>query len=118
MRARPDPDTLRFAEMFAALGAEPRLRIVRLLLETHPDGLPAGEIAEELGIAASTLSHHLDRLKHEGLIGVSREGTYLWYTAHTESLRRLLNFLYAECCTRNRAVVVGFAGLPAPPARR
>jgi DNA-binding transcriptional ArsR family regulator len=50
------------------------------------------------------LSHHLDKLKHEQLVKVSREGTYLWYSANTEALQELLAFLYAECCTRNKAI--------------
>jgi ArsR family transcriptional regulator len=94
----------RFADMFAAMGAEPRLRIMRVLLSAHPDGLVVGDIAAELGIPASTLSHHLDKLKNEELVKVRREGTYLWYSANTEALQELLGFLYAECCTRNKAV--------------
>jgi DNA-binding transcriptional ArsR family regulator len=94
----------RFADMLAAMGAEPRLRIVRLLLSAHPDGLVVGEIQAGLDIAPSTLSHHLDKLKHEGLVTVRRESTYLRYTANTEALQALLTFLYAECCTRNKAV--------------
>ena len=94
----------KYAEMFAAMGAEPRLRIVQLLLTAHPRGLVAGELQEELGIPASTLSHHLEKLKNERLIQVRRERTFLWYTADTEALGELLGFLYAECCTRNQAV--------------
>lgn len=97
-------DVARYADMFSAMGTEPRLRIMRLLLAAHPVGLVVGEIGAELGIGASTLSHHLDKLKGEGLVAVRREGTFLRYTAHTEGLRELLGFLYAECCTRNRAV--------------
>jgi ArsR family transcriptional regulator len=97
----------KYAEMFAAMGAEPRLRIVQLLLTAHPRGLVAGELQEELGIPASTLSHHLEKLKNERLIQVRRERTFLWYTADTEALGELLGFLYAECCTRNRAVEPG-----------
>jgi ArsR family transcriptional regulator, arsenate/arsenite/antimonite-responsive transcriptional repressor len=108
MSTRKDAsEVTRYAEMFAAMGAEPRLRIVQLLLTTHPQGLVAGNVQEELGIPASTLSHHLDKLKNEGLVRVRREGTFLWYTANTESLQELINFLYAECCTRNRAVEPG-----------
>src|SRR5579872_2637139 len=94
----------KYADMFAAMGTEPRLRIMQLLLSAHPDGLVVGEIADELGIAGSTLSHHLDKLKGEDLVNVRREGTFLRYSANTEALQELLGFLYAECCTRNKAI--------------
>jgi DNA-binding transcriptional ArsR family regulator len=93
--------------MFAAMGAEPRLRIVQVLLTAHPQGLVVGDIQDELEIPASTLSHHLDKLKNEDLIRVRREGTFLWYRANTDSLQEILNFLYAECCTRNKAIEPG-----------
>jgi DNA-binding transcriptional ArsR family regulator len=94
----------RYADMFSALGTEPRLRILQLLLSAHPEGLVVNEIQEELGIPNSTLSHHLDKLKNEELVAVQRESTFLRYTANTEILQELLRFLYAECCTRNKAV--------------
>ena len=94
----------RYADMLSAMGAEPRLRIIRLLLSAHPEGMVVGEVAEELGIPSSTLSHHLEKLKHEDLVRVRREGTYLWYSANAEALQEILGFLYAECCTRNKAV--------------
>jgi DNA-binding transcriptional ArsR family regulator len=97
-------DLARYADMLSAMGTEPRLRIMRLLLSAHPDGLVVGEIQSELGIAGSTLSHHLEKLKNEELVAIRREGTFLRYSANTESLQDLLTFLYAECCTRNRAV--------------
>ena len=107
----------RYADMFAAMGAEPRLRIMQLLLTAHPQGLVVGDIQDELGIPASTLSHHLDKLKNEDLVNVRREGTFLWYTANTESLQEIMNFLYAECCTRNKAIepreLVGIGQAPA-----
>ncbi len=77
---------------------------MRLLLSAHPEGMIVGEIADELDIPNSTLSHHLEKLKNEGLVHVRREGTFLWYSASTEALRDLLGFLYAECCTRNKAI--------------
>ena len=94
----------RYADMFAAMGSEPRLRIMRLLLSAHPDGMVVGEIGTELEITASTLSHHLEKLKNEDLVRVRREGTFLRYLANTAALQELLGFLYAECCTRNKAV--------------
>src|SRR3974390_2419147 len=90
--------------MLAAMGSEPRLRIMRLLLSAHPDGMVVGDIGAELEVTASTLSHHLEKLKNEDLVGVQREGTFLRYSANTEALQQLLGFLYAECCTRNKAV--------------
>ena len=94
----------RFAQMLSAMGTEPRLRIVQLLLSAHPDGMVVGDIGTELEIPASTLSHHLDKLKNVDLVRVRREGTYLWYSANADALQSLLGFLYAECCTRNKAV--------------
>jgi DNA-binding transcriptional ArsR family regulator len=94
----------RYADMFAAMGTEARLRIMQLLLSAHPEGMVVGEIQEELEIPNSTLSHHLDKLRNEGLVEVQRESTFLRYTANTETLRELLQFLYAECCTRNKAL--------------
>jgi ArsR family transcriptional regulator len=97
----------RFADMFAALGAEPRLEIMRLLLSAHPDGLVVGDIQQELGIASSTLSHHLEKLKNDELVTATREKAFIRYRANTPALEDLLKFLYAECCTRNKAVKKG-----------
>ncbi len=94
----------RFADMLSAMGTEPRLRIMRLLLSAHPEGMVVNEIGDELEIPSSTLSHHLEKLKNEELVQVRREGTFLRYSANTASLGELLGFLYAECCTRNKAV--------------
>jgi len=94
----------KYADMFSAMGTEPRLRIMQLLLTAHPEGLVVSEIQEELEIPNSTLSHHLDKLRTEDLVAVKRQGTFLRYTANTEALQELLQFLYAECCTRNKAL--------------
>jgi len=102
---KKDPEQVtRYADMFAAMGTESRLRIMQLLLSAHPGGMVVGEIQEELGISASNLSHHLDKLKNEDLVTVTRAGTFLRCTANTRTLQELLGFLYAECCTRNLAV--------------
>jgi DNA-binding transcriptional ArsR family regulator len=77
---------------------------MQVLLSAHPDGLVVGDIQEELDIPNSTLSHHLEKLKNEDLVHVQRESTFLRYTANTEVLQELLRFLYAECCTRNKAL--------------
>ena len=103
-RIKKDPEQVtRYADMFAAMGTESRLRIMQLLLSAHPDGMVVGEIQEELGLSASNLSHHLDKLKNEELVSVTRQGTFLRCTANIETLQELLGFLYAECCTRNEA---------------
>jgi ArsR family transcriptional regulator, arsenate/arsenite/antimonite-responsive transcriptional repressor len=93
-----------YADMFSAMGTEPRLRIMQLLLKAHPKGLVVGDIQSELEIPNSTLSHHLDKLKNEDLVEVLREGTFLRYTANTEALQELVQFLYAECCTHSKAL--------------
>jgi DNA-binding transcriptional ArsR family regulator len=90
--------------MLSAMGTEPRLRIIRLLLSAHPEGMVVGDIGSELNIPSSTLSHHLEKLKNEELVRVRRESTFLWYSANTAALEELLGFLYAECCTRNKAI--------------
>jgi DNA-binding transcriptional ArsR family regulator len=94
----------RFADVLAAMGAESRLRIVRLLLSAHPEGMVVGEIQQELGISPSTLSHHLDKLKNERVVTVERQGTFLRYRANAPVLLELLAFFYSECCTRNTVI--------------
>jgi ArsR family transcriptional regulator len=103
-RATAQEQAARYADMFSAMGNEARLRIMQLLLSAHPEGLVVGEIQDELAIPNSTLSHHLDKLRNEDLVQVKREGTFLRYTANTGALREILQFLYAECCTRNKAL--------------
>jgi len=100
-------EVVRYADMFSAMGTEARLRIMQLLLTAHPEGLVVGDIQAELGIPNSTLSHHLDKLKNEDLVKVRREGTFLWYSANLDALQEVISFLYAECCTRNKAIKPG-----------
>lgn len=105
MRRHDDTaEIARYADKLAAIGTAPRLRILRLLLAAHPEGLVVGDIASELDIAGSTLSHHLEKLRHEELVTVRREGTFLRCSANTAALQELLGFLYAECCTRNKVI--------------
>lgn len=104
MRQGSPSQVARYAAMFSAMGTVPRLRILQALLSAHPHGLVVGDIQDQLDIPDSTLSHHLDKLKSEGLVNVRRESTFLRYAANTEALRQLLRFLYAECCTRNKAL--------------
>jgi DNA-binding transcriptional ArsR family regulator len=104
-KAAASPEQIaRYADMFGALANDARLRILRLLLSAYPDGMIAGDIQGELGIPNSTLSHHLEKLRGEDLARVRRDGSFLWYTANAEALQEILTFLYAECCTRNKAV--------------
>jgi DNA-binding transcriptional ArsR family regulator len=103
-KTKTEPGVARYADMFSAMGTEPRLRIMRLLLSAHPQGMIAGDIGAELDIPPSTLSHHLDKLKNEDLVSVRRESTFLWHSANAGTLQELLAFLYAECCTRNKAI--------------
>lgn len=97
-------DMADYADMFAAMGAEQRLQIIRLLLSAHPNGMVVGDILAELEIAPSTLSHHLEKLKHEGLVSVRRDAKFLWYSANTDALQELIRFLYSECCSRSKAI--------------
>src|SRR5947207_13001554 len=104
MKRQDTEQITRFADMLGAMGTEPRLRIIRLLLSAHPEGLVVGEIQTELAIPSSTLSHHLEKLKNEDLIKVQRESTFIRYMANTEAIQELLTFVYAKFCTRNRAI--------------
>ena len=104
IRGHHAPGLAACADRFAALGAEPRLQILRLLLAAHPEGLNVGELQQGLGIPGSTLSHHLDKLKNEDLVTVRRDRQFLWYSANTEVLKKLIAFLYAECCSRTGAI--------------
>ncbi|MBI2487651.1 MAG: helix-turn-helix transcriptional regulator [Deltaproteobacteria bacterium] len=97
-------DVIHYANMLSAMGTEPRLRIMQLLLSAHPEGMVVGDIQTELGIVNSTLSHHLEKLKNVDLVTVRRDRQFLWYTANTKALQDLLAFLFAECCSRSRAI--------------
>jgi DNA-binding transcriptional ArsR family regulator len=94
------------AGAFAALGQPSRLRIVRLLLSAHPQGLPAGEIQKDLGISAPTLSHHLDKLRQVGIVEATKDRQWIWYSVRSQALKSLIDFLFEECCTRNQVVAL------------
>lgn len=104
MKPEQAEQIIQYADMFAAMGTESRLRIMQLLLASHPEGLVVGEIQAELDLSGSNLSHHLDKLRNEGLVEVQREGTFLRYRANAAALQQLLTFLYAECCARSTVV--------------
>lgn len=82
----------------AALAQETRLDIFRLLVQAGPDGLPAGQIGERLGLPSATLSFHLNHLKHSGLVSFKREGRSLIYTAEYTAMNGLLAYLTENCC--------------------
>lgn len=98
------------ALVFAALGQGARLEVMRLLLAAFPDGVAAGDLQEALGIPASTLSHHLHRLREVGLVRAERESQWIRYAARADTLQALLDFLYSECCSRNAVVDSDLAG--------
>ena len=82
----------------AALAQEHRLAIYRILVQAGPDGMPAGDVANAVGIAPNTLSFHLDRLRHAGLVSVARQGRSLVYAARYETMNNLLGYLTENCC--------------------
>ena len=90
--------TARYADMLAAMGTEPRLRILRLLLAAHPEGLVVGDIASELDIASSTLSHHLKKLMDVALVTQERQATTLICRANYPAMTALIGYLADECC--------------------
>jgi ATP-dependent Clp protease ATP-binding subunit ClpC len=89
----PNEETARYADIFAALGSEPRLEIMRLLFAAYPNGMTVGEIHSKLKIPNSTLSHHLEKLRIEGLVNSRKEKQFLWYSANAETMEDLLTFL-------------------------
>ena len=97
-------EVTRYADMFSAMGTEARLRIMQLLLSAHPEGLVVGEIQEELDIPNSTLSHHLDKLEARTWSTSSARAPFCATPPIPKRCSELLQFLYAECCTRNKAV--------------
>lgn len=113
-----DAAVVHCADMFNALGAEARLRIVRALLRAHPGGLVVGDIQAALEIPASTLSHHLERLKHEGLVTMERQSNFLRYRVNADALQELIEFLMKECCAESNAVKAEDLLACCPPAAK
>ncbi|MDF7776992.1 metalloregulator ArsR/SmtB family transcription factor [Sphingomonas sp. AOB5] len=85
-------------EALSALAHGHRLAVFRLLVRAGADGLPAGEVAREIGILPNTLSTHLTILGHAGLVRSKREGRSVIYSADYDGMRGLLGFLVADCC--------------------
>ena len=91
-------ETKRAVNALSALAQETRLSIFRLLVEAGPEGLPAGTIAEKLGVAAATLSFHLKELSYAQLIASRQEGRFIYYSADFEQMAALMSFLTNNCC--------------------
>jgi len=85
-------------EALSALAHGHRLAVFRLLVRAGTDGVPAGEIAREVGVLPNTLSTHLTILGHAGLIRSRRDGRSVIYSADYDGMRDLLGFLVADCC--------------------
>jgi ArsR family transcriptional regulator len=82
----------------AAIAQEHRLDVYRLLVQAGPEGMAAGEVASAIGIPPNTLTFHLDRLRHAGLVSVVRQGRSLIYAARYETMNNLLGYLTDNCC--------------------
>jgi ArsR family transcriptional regulator, arsenate/arsenite/antimonite-responsive transcriptional repressor len=82
----------------AALAQVSRLDVFRLLVEAGPEGMPAGQIANTLGLAPNTLTFHFDRLRGAGLVTSRREGRSMIYAARFETINALLGYLTDNCC--------------------
>ncbi|MDI1295367.1 MAG: metalloregulator ArsR/SmtB family transcription factor [bacterium] len=85
----------------AALGAlaqDTRLSVFRLLVQAGPDGMIAGEIAQKMGVPASTMSHHLATLERAGLLVSQRDSRLIHYAVDYAGMQRLLSFLLEDCC--------------------
>ncbi len=90
-------NTKKFADRFSAIGAESRLRIIQSLIAAPMGRKTVGDLQEEIGIPWSTLSHHLQKLRNEGLVTSRRESSFLWYTANAKVLSEMLGFLSLDC---------------------
>lgn len=100
----------------AALAQETRLAVYRLLVEHAPEGLPAGQIAERLGIPPPSLSFHLKELSRAGLIASRQEGRFVWYRADLDAMTGLVGYLTENCCRGGAACAPECAPTSAPRA--
>ncbi len=85
-------------DALAALAQESRLKVYRLLVETGPEGLPAGQIGEQLDLPPATLSFHLAHLARTGLVRSRQEGRYIIYSADFQNMNELVGYLTENCC--------------------
>jgi ArsR family transcriptional regulator, arsenate/arsenite/antimonite-responsive transcriptional repressor len=86
------------AAQLEAIGNPTRLQLYRILVRAGAEGLPVGHVQEKLGIAASTLSHHVKKLVDTGLVTQERQATTLICRAHYPAMQSLIGFLADECC--------------------
>ena len=86
-----------------ALAQDTRLTIFRTLVQRHPEAVSAGELGQQLGVAAATLSFHLSHLERAGLIQHRRQGRQRLYQARLEAMNKLMAFLFEDCCQGNPA---------------
>jgi DNA-binding transcriptional ArsR family regulator len=109
----------KIVDALAALAQETRLNIFRLLVQTGPDGLPAGQIADALELPATTLSFHLNQLRQAGLIDYRRESRSLIYAAEYDAMNGLISYLTENCCQGDvLACSPGVAKVPEPALAR
>ncbi len=101
----------------AALAQDHRLAVFRLLVQAGPEGLPAGQVADALGLAPNTLTFHFDRLRSAGLVAVRRDGRSMIYAAQFEAMNALLGFLTDNCCQGAPEQCAPAVCLPAKPKR-
>jgi DNA-binding transcriptional ArsR family regulator len=99
---------------FAALAHDTRLALFRTLVTAGPDGMAAGDLARGVGVAASTLSHHLSALEHAGLVSATRRQRHIIYAIRIDRVRGLLAFLIDDCC-QGAPELCGIARTPCLP---
>lgn len=91
-------DIIHATEAFDALSQETRLNVLRLLIQCGPEGLPAGEVGERLGVKQNTMSVNLKILAQAGLVSSTRDGRTIRYTANYSAIQALVLFLMKDCC--------------------
>jgi ArsR family transcriptional regulator len=87
----------------AALAQNSRLAVFRLLVRQGPAGMPAGQIAERLGVAPNALSFHLKELSNAGLLKSRQEGRFIYYSPDFKAMNALLGYLTENCCAGSPA---------------
>jgi ArsR family transcriptional regulator, arsenate/arsenite/antimonite-responsive transcriptional repressor len=108
--------TAQIIEALGALAHEHRLAIFRLLVERGPEGLPAGHIADRVGLVPSSLTFHLQTLQRAGLITRRRESRQIFYSADFAGMNALVGYLTENCCAQSGAQCP-VSCAPAQPAK-